>query len=98
MVIAVCSAAEALTVLARERVDVLVSDLAMPGEDGFSLIRKVREGVAQPRLPAAALSAYVRAEEKAAAASAGFDLHLPKPIEPSALAAAVHRLVRGVDS
>jgi signal transduction histidine kinase/DNA-binding response OmpR family regulator len=93
IVTSVATAAEAIEALEREPIDALLSDLAMPGEDGFSLIHKVR---ARPggRLPAAALSAYVRAEERAEAALAGFDLHLPKPIAPTALAAAVARLVR----
>jgi CheY-like chemotaxis protein len=72
---------------------VLLSDLAMPGEDGFGLIRRIRalpDG--RGRVPAAALSAHVRAEERARAVLAGFDLHLSKPIEPAALAAAVQSL------
>jgi CheY-like chemotaxis protein len=96
VVVAVESAAEALDALEREPIDALLSDLAMPGEDGFSLIRKVRARASERggRLPAAALSAYVRAEERAEAALAGFDLHLPKPIEPIALAGALERLLR----
>ena len=96
VVVAVESAAEALDALEREPIDALLSDLAMPGEDGFSLIRKVRARASErgARLPAAALSAYVRAEERAEAALAGFDLHLPKPIEPIALAGALERLLR----
>jgi signal transduction histidine kinase/DNA-binding response OmpR family regulator len=88
------SVAEALAVLDRERIDVLVSDLAMPGEDGYSLIRKVRARGAErsANVPAAALSAHVRAEEKAHAVLAGFDLHLSKPIDPVALAATVQGL------
>jgi CheY-like chemotaxis protein len=88
------SAAEALAVLDRQRIDVLVSDLAMPGEDGYSLIRKVRAraGERGANIPAAALSAHVRAEEKAHAVLAGFDLHLSKPIDPVALAATVQGL------
>jgi signal transduction histidine kinase/DNA-binding response OmpR family regulator len=90
---AASSGAEALARFEEGEVDVLLSDLAMPGEDGFSLIRRIRalpEG--RGRVPAAALSAHVRAEERARAILAGFDLHLPKPIEPAALAAAVLNL------
>jgi signal transduction histidine kinase/DNA-binding response OmpR family regulator len=96
VVVSVESVAEALAALERESIDALVSDLAMPGEDGFSLIRKVRARASEPgrRLPALALSAHVRAEEREEAALAGFDLHLPKPIEPLALAGAVERLLR----
>jgi signal transduction histidine kinase/DNA-binding response OmpR family regulator len=93
-VLAVGSAAEALAALDRQGIDVLVSDLAMPGEDGYSLIRKVRErpGERGATIPAAALSAHVRAEERAHAVLAGFDLHLSKPIDPRALAATVQGL------
>jgi CheY-like chemotaxis protein len=93
-VLAVGSAAEALAALDRQGIDVLVSDLAMPGEDGYSLIRKVRErpGERGATIPAAALSAHVRAEERAHAVLAGFDLHLSKPIDPRALAVTVQGL------
>src|SRR5690606_21138636 len=87
-VTAVASAREAEAALARGGFDVLLSDLAMPGEDGSTLVRRVR---ARPReqgghLPAAALSAHVRAEERARALLAGFDLHVAKPIELDELA------------
>ena len=95
VVVAVPSAAEAMSALEREPIDVLLSDLAMPDEDGLSLIRRVR---ARPdertaRLPAAALSAYVRTEDRAETAKAGFDTHLRKPIEPIELAAAIEALL-----
>jgi CheY-like chemotaxis protein len=84
------SCAEALAQLAERGADVLLSDLAMPGEDGFSLIRRIRAlGSPHGRIPAAALSAHVRAEERARAVLAGFDTHLSKPIEPRRIAAAV---------
>jgi signal transduction histidine kinase/two-component SAPR family response regulator len=89
------SAREAAAALERAAFDVLLSDLAMPDEDGFSLVRRLR---ARPperggRMPAVALSAHVRAEERARAVLAGFDLHVAKPIEPAELAAAVRGLV-----
>jgi signal transduction histidine kinase/DNA-binding response OmpR family regulator len=92
---AVGSVREALEALDRELPDVLLSDLALPGEDGFSLIRRIRtrSPEAGGRIPAAALSAYVRPEERARAILAGFDRHLPKPIEPAELAAALRELV-----
>ena len=75
----------------------LLSDLGMPGEDGYALIRKVRaaetSGVGR-RIPAAALTAYVRAEDRAAALDAGFDAHVQKPIEAVDLARIVKRLAR----
>ena len=99
-VTAAASALEAEAALAQARFDVLLSDLAMPGEDGFSLVRRVR---ARPpdqggHLPAAALSAHVRAEERARALLAGFDLHVAKPIEPDELAGLVRDLVARRDS
>ena len=87
------SCREALEQLEAQGADVLLSDLAMPGEDGFALIRRVR-ALPPPRgrVPAAALSAHVRAEERARALLAGFDTHLAKPIEPQRIAAAVFAL------
>jgi signal transduction histidine kinase len=92
------SAAEALQAIQRNRFDVLVSDIAMPGEDGYSLIRKVRrlDGPYSP-LPAAALTAYASAGDRAEALMAGYQAHLAKPVEPAELAAVVASLAkRGV--
>ncbi len=88
------SAADALASLDRLPADVLVSDLAMPDEDGYSLIRKVRAREAESggHLPAAALTAYARAEDRTKALGAGFQMHLPKPIDPSDLVAVVASL------
>jgi len=96
LVVAVPTAGEAMSTLEREPFDALLSDLAMPGEDGISLIRRVRARSSEEsaRLPAAALSAYGRAEDRAAATAAGFDVHLSKPIEPLALASAIAGLVQ----
>lgn len=93
-VVAVDSAGAALHALERQRPDVLLSDIGMPGEDGYALIQKVRarEGTIAPRLPAAALTAYVRAEDRTTALNAGFDVHVHKPVEPLELARVVHRL------
>lgn len=94
-VVAVESAAAALDALRLQPPDVLLSDLGMPGEDGYSLIRKVRADEApNNRLPAAALTAYVRAEDRSAALQAGFDTHVEKPIEPLSLARVVKTLAR----
>jgi CheY-like chemotaxis protein len=81
-VTAVMSAAEALNVLQRDKVDVLVRDISMPGEDGYSLIRPTRAtaGVGA-RLPAVALTALGRAEDRARVMLAGFQIHVPKPVE-----------------
>ncbi len=74
--------------------DVLISDIAMPGEDGYSLIRRLRasSNVAWRTLPAMALTAFAREEDQAKALDAGFQLHLPKPFEPAALLSAVTSL------
>ncbi len=91
---AVGSAPEALEALDGTRFDVLVSDIGMPGEDGYTLLRKVRQsGDSQVRdIPALAVSAYVREEDRIRSLSAGFQFHLPKPFEPVDLLLAVSRL------
>ncbi|HYE66373.1 MAG TPA: ATP-binding protein, partial [Pyrinomonadaceae bacterium] len=91
---AVASAAEALSLFEQARPDVLVSDIGMPGEDGYWLIRKVRalESGRENRIPAVALTAYARAEDRMRALLAGFQLHVPKPVEPVELAAVVANL------
>ncbi|WP_438002716.1 PAS domain S-box protein [Sorangium sp. So ce321] len=91
------SAAEALAALERERPDVLVSDLGMPCEDGFQLIRRVR-GLDPARggaTPAVALSALARAEDKARALGAGYQAHVAKPLDPAVLVGVIAALVRG---
>lgn len=90
-VTAVGSAAEALKVLNHWRPDVVLSDIGMPGEDGYSLIRKIRalETKHGWRIPAAALTAYARSEDRTRALSAGFQTHVAKPIEPDELTAIV---------
>jgi CheY-like chemotaxis protein len=99
-VIAASSVTEALAALANasssSMPDVLVSDIGMPGEDGFELIKRVRALGLGPggNIPAIALTAYARAEDREHALEAGFARHLAKPIEPAALASAVAMLVR----
>jgi CheY-like chemotaxis protein len=87
------SAREALELLQTSRVDVLLSDIAMPMEDGYTLIRKVRavDGAAA-KIPAAALTALARDEDRQQSLDAGFQLHLAKPIDSVALIAAVASL------
>ena len=88
------SVAAALEVLEGWTPDVLISDIAMPGEDGYSLLRRLRgSSKADLReLPALALTAFVRPEDQAQALAAGFQNHLPKPFEPAALLHAVSSL------
>jgi CheY-like chemotaxis protein len=90
-VVAVASAAEALNALGRERPDVLVSDIGLPDEDGYSLIRRVRETEHgdTAKLPAIALTAFARSEDRTRALRAGFQAHLAKPIDPAELFATV---------
>ncbi len=81
------SAAEALGAIARHRPDVIVSDIGMPGEDGYTLIKKIR--ALSPAdgggTPAIALTAYARMEDRTRAMVAGFNMHVAKPIEPTEL-------------
>jgi CheY-like chemotaxis protein len=96
MVHAAAGCAEALSTLERTRVDVLLSDIAMPDEDGYALIYKVRSS-SNPRiatLPAAAVTAHVREDERRRALEAGFQEHVPKPIDVTRLPDIVFNLVR----
>ncbi len=88
------SAAEALDTIETLRPDVLISDLGMPGEDGYSLIAKVRALPAERggQTPAAALTAYARVEDRLRVLSSGFQIHLPKPVEPMELIIVVANL------
>ena len=94
----VASVREALAMLELERLDVLVSDIALPDEDGYGLIRRIRQLEAEHGgfLPAVALTGYARAEDRARILAAGFQAHVPKPVDPVELAAAIatmtHRL------
>jgi PAS domain S-box-containing protein len=93
-VVAVASTAAALAALDRCRPDVLLSDLEMPGEDGYSLIRKVRQRSPEQGgdVPAAALTAYARTEDRLSSLRAGFHRHVPKPVQPDELAEIVASL------
>lgn len=86
------SAPQALAALRDGLFDVVVSDIGMPGMDGYELVRRIREG-GNP-IPAIALSAFAHAEDKAKALAAGYDSHLSKPVEPPALIAAVADVAR----
>jgi CheY-like chemotaxis protein len=86
IVTAAASAAEAIEALAAADPEVLVSDLGMPDEDGFDLIREIRKrGYHAKDLPAIALTAFVRKTERHQALLAGFQLHVAKPVEPHEL-------------
>jgi CheY-like chemotaxis protein len=77
--------------------DVLVSDIGLPGEDGLGLISRVRALRPEQggRIPAVALTAYARAEDRARVLAAGYQRHVTKPVEPSVLAIMVASLARG---
>jgi PAS domain S-box-containing protein len=93
-VVSVESAGDALEELGRQRFDVLVSDIGMPFMDGYALIKKVRQLPAERggRIPAAALTAYAGVEDRIRALSAGYQMHIPKPVEPAELTTIVANL------
>jgi PAS domain S-box-containing protein len=85
---------EALALLHSWKPHVLLSDIEMPGEDGYSLIRKVR-ALGEPeasRIPAVALTAYGRPEDRVRSLSAGYSMHVPKPVDPVELSVIVANL------
>jgi CheY-like chemotaxis protein/anti-sigma regulatory factor (Ser/Thr protein kinase) len=88
------SAAEALAVLDSWLPEVLISDIAMPGEDGYSLIRKLRSRAPERGglTPALALTAFANVADRATIQAAGYQMHLSKPADPNELIAAVGRL------
>jgi CheY-like chemotaxis protein len=80
------SAAQAIEELAAGSFDLLLSDISMRGEDGYSLIRRIRSGTASPRIPALALTANARPEDRGQALASGFQAHMAKPADPAELA------------
>jgi CheY-like chemotaxis protein len=95
-VLTASSAAEAMDLLQRTQVDVLLADIGMPEEDGYQLIRRVRAFASgrTASIPAAAITAFARDEDRRAALAAGFQLHLPKPVDADSLVSAVASLGR----
>jgi CheY-like chemotaxis protein len=97
VVTSVESANDAVTLLQESKFDLLISDIGMPGEDGYSLIKRVRSlgPSAGGDIPAIALTAYARFEDRVKAIASGFQMHVAKPVEPIELitmvAAAVGR-------
>jgi signal transduction histidine kinase len=88
------SGAEGIRVLQEWRPDVLVSDIGMPGEDGYGFIRRVRalDRSRGGRTPAIALTAYGRMEDRVRTLSAGYQMHVPKPVDPAELATIIASL------
>jgi CheY-like chemotaxis protein len=93
-VITAASTVEALRALDQHQPDALVSDLAMPEQDGYDLMHQVRSRDSNRggKIPAVALSAYTRAEDRIRALSAGFQVHVPKPVNPEELVAVLANL------
>jgi CheY-like chemotaxis protein len=89
------TADEALQAVAQWRPDVLVSDIEMPGQDGYSLIRKVRalDPERGGKMPAVALTAFGRPEDRIRSLRAGFDIHVSKPVDPAELTAILARMI-----
>jgi CheY-like chemotaxis protein len=90
------SAAAARELVRRTPPDVLVSDIGMPLEDGYALLRSLRaDGLAPMQLPAIALTAFARGEDRQRALAAGYQVHLAKPVDLGVLIGQVAALVRG---
>jgi K+-sensing histidine kinase KdpD len=93
-VVPASSTHDALEALGKVEVDVMLADIAMPGEDGYALIRKVRSLNPGRMIPAAAVTACVREDERQQALDAGFQMHVHKPVDPTSLAERVAELLR----
>jgi signal transduction histidine kinase/CheY-like chemotaxis protein len=95
LVEAVGSVAEAMVAFDQARPDVLLSDIGMPIEDGYSLIRRIRARLPERggKVPAAAITAYATAEDRERALAAGFQIHLSKPVDLERLSAAIATLI-----
>jgi CheY-like chemotaxis protein len=95
-VTAVESAAQALEILIQSKPDILLSDIGMPFMDGYMLLREVRKLPPEQggQIPAIALTAYAGEINYNQAMAAGFQKHLPKPVDPSELAIAIDKIIR----
>jgi CheY-like chemotaxis protein len=95
-VIVAASAAEAFDAIETQIPDVLISDIGMPGEDGYDLIRKLRSLPSDKggKVPAVALTAYARVEDRLRALRSGYQMHVPKPVELAELVAVTDSLVK----
>jgi len=90
------SASQAIDLIDRWKPDVLISDIGMPGEDGYELIRKVRARSADRggQIPAVALTAFARTQDRLRVLLSGFQMHVPKPIEPIELVTVVASIAK----
>ena len=97
-IISADSVKQALILYEKHQPDIIISDISMPNEDGYDLIRQIRQNQnPQTDIPAIALTAYAREEDKQQALKAGFDLHLPKPIEPLQLIQSLSQFIESND-
>ena len=87
---------QAFELVVQRKPDALISDISMPGEDGYELIRKVRTLSAEQggQVPAIALTAYARTQDRLKVLSAGYQMHVTKPVEPVELATVVASLTK----
>jgi PAS domain S-box-containing protein len=97
-VVCAASADEGLELIKKHKPDVIISDIGMPGKDGYQLIREVRALAASHggKIPAIALTAFVRPEDKMEATRAGYQTHLSKPVESHELVATIRTLTREI--
>ncbi len=97
---AVSSADEALQSIEWYKPDVVIADLAMPGKDGYELIAEIREldAIKGGAMPAVALTSFVRVEDRTRALAAGFNMFVPKPVQPKELITAISNLVQSPDA
>jgi CheY-like chemotaxis protein len=88
------SVPEALAIFRGRRPNIVISDIGMPGQDGYDLIRQIREieGLRRDPVPAVALTAFAQSEDRRRALRAGFQTHVPKPVIPAELLAVVGSL------
>jgi CheY-like chemotaxis protein len=95
-VVVAASVGEAFAALEHEVPDVIVSDIGMPGESGYDLIRRLRALPPERggNVPAAALTAYARAEDRRKILDAGYTMHIPKPVNPAEFVAVIAALAR----
>jgi CheY-like chemotaxis protein len=87
------SAAEGLAAIAQRVPDVILADIGMPGEDGYAFLEQVRRIVPADMAPAIAITAFARPEDRQRALEAGYQAHLPKPLDPATIVAAIDGLV-----
>jgi len=88
---------QAMQVYERTTPDILITDIGMPDENGYVLLEKIRDletRLSRPKVPAIALTAYAREEDKKRSFEAGFDMHLSKPISSEELVSALLAVAR----